>query len=45
MIENENTDHSSFSSFYSSEVKNKIKNEIIIEDKNTSKLLKVISEI
>ena len=45
MIENENTEHSSLSSFYTSETKNKIKNEIIIEEKSTLSLLKVISEI
>ena len=45
MIENENTDHSSLNSFQSSQAKNKIKGEIIIEEKSTLILLKVISEI
>ena len=45
MIENENTDNSSFSSLYSSEQKNKILNQRITEEKSTSKVIKVISQV
>lgn len=45
MIENENTDNSSFSSFYSIEQKNKIVFEESIKENNTPGILKVISDV
>ena len=45
MVENENTEHSSLSSFYSSQEKSKRKSEINIGEKSALTLLKVISEI
>jgi hypothetical protein len=45
MIENENTDNSSLSSFCSKKQKDKIVYEKIVEEKSSSGLLKVISEV
>ena len=45
MIENENTDNSSLSSFCSKKQKHKIVYEKIVEEKSSSGLLKVISEV
>ena len=45
MVENENTEHSSLSSFYSSQEKSKRKSEINIGEKSALTLIKVISEI
>ena len=45
MIENENTDNSSLSSIYSKKQNNKIVYEKIVEEKSSTGLLKVISDI
>ena len=45
MIENENTENSSLSSFYSTDKKNKIVYKKIVEEKSSTGLLKVISEV
>ena len=45
MIENENTDNSSLSSIYSKKQNNKIVYEKIVEEKSSTGLLKVISEV